>query len=254
MKSDLLIKYLAALGTLCLVFLGYFHAITALTQDLGRHLFTGELILKTLQIPHVNLYSYTFPDFPFINHHWLAEVVFALIYRFGGFAGLFLLMLLLLTAALTLQLKAVIPKVTSLALGLSGILYTGILLERTDLRPELFSFFLLSVFITLLYRYRQHATKSIFLLIPLQLLWVNMHIYFAVGLVVISRPRAGESKQSPFTHRCPAWSGIFALLYRLIAESKWDCWSSVPVARFPKLRVYHRGKPNAFLTRVTRLS
>lgn len=184
-KPDLLIKFAAALGVLSLVVLGYFHPITALTQDLGRHLLTGNLILKTLAVPKVNLYSYTFPDFPFINHHWLSEVMFALINQCCGFVGLFVLMLFLVTAAFAVQVKAVFSKVTALSVGLSGILYIGILFERTDLRPELFSFFFLSVFVTMLYRYRQKPTNHIYLLIPLQLLWVNSHIYFAVGLVVV---------------------------------------------------------------------
>jgi hypothetical protein len=186
MKPDLLLKYDADFGILSLVLLGYFHPITALTQDLGRHLLTGNLILTTHSVPKVNLYAYTYPDFPFINHHWLSEVVFALIQRCCGFPGLFVLMLLLVTAAFAFQIKTVFLKVSSLALGLSGMLYLGILFERTDLRPELFSFFFLSVFVTVLYGYRKKATKLLYLLLPLQLLWVNMHIYFAVGLVVIS--------------------------------------------------------------------
>src|SRR5438128_2309762 len=46
--------------------------------DLGRHLKNGELLLSPAasQILHTNFYSYTQPDLKFVNHHWLAGIVF----------------------------------------------------------------------------------------------------------------------------------------------------------------------------------
>ncbi len=53
--------------------------------DLGRHLKNGELMLSsstpsgtTAKLLHTNFYSYTQPDLEFVNHHWLAGVVFVL--------------------------------------------------------------------------------------------------------------------------------------------------------------------------------
>ena len=39
--------------------------------------------------------------------------------------------------------------------------------------------------VTILYQYREHFTKLIFLLIPLEVLWANLHIYFPIGVLVI---------------------------------------------------------------------
>lgn len=185
MKYSSFVKPLSAVSLLLFLLLGYFRPITALTQDLGRHLLTGQLILQAHTVPKVNLYAYTFPDFPFINHHWLSEVAFALLYQWSGFIGLFILMLLLVIGAFGIQIKYVFSKATALSLSIAGLLYLRILFERTDLRPEVFSFFLLSVFVTLLYYFRGKTSPLLFLLVPLQLLWVNLHIYFAIGLVVI---------------------------------------------------------------------
>src|SRR3989344_5465586 len=44
-------------------------------QDLGRHIKLGEIIWQTKNVPKTNLFSYTNPDFPFINTHWLFEVL-----------------------------------------------------------------------------------------------------------------------------------------------------------------------------------
>lgn len=74
-----------------LLFLGYFHPILSITQDLGRHLITGEITLKTGTVPKTNLFSYTYPNFPFINHHWLSEVTYNILFQKIGFNGLLVL-------------------------------------------------------------------------------------------------------------------------------------------------------------------
>lgn len=170
-----------------LIFVGYFHEITAITQDLGRHLKTGELILATGSVPKTNLYSYTHPTFLFVNHHWLSEVVFYTVHHVGGVT-----LLLFTTTALVLASWALLVwyalkhKASFLAIAGISLLYIMILFERTDLRPELFSFFLVSVYTCLLYHFRETHTKWLYLLIPLQLLWVNMHIYFLIGIVLVT--------------------------------------------------------------------
>lgn len=178
--------FFLSLLTFILLFIGYFHPINAITQDLGRHLLTGEIITKTLSVPKTNLFSYTYPDFPFINHHYFSEVVFYATYNFSGFQGLLFLTLALIITAFGLlyfftlkQTKQVIP------LTIASVLYLRILFERTDIRPELFSFLFLSAFIVILFSYRKKFTKLIFFLIPLQFLWTQMHIYFIIGIFVI---------------------------------------------------------------------
>jgi len=48
--------------------------INLATADLGRHLKNGELLLSgNLDLLYKNYYSYTDPDYAFINHHWLGE-------------------------------------------------------------------------------------------------------------------------------------------------------------------------------------
>lgn len=168
-----------------LLFVGYFHPVTAITQDLGRHIKTGQLILQSKTVPKTNLYSYTYPNFPFINHHWFSEVVFYLVFVVSGYLGLLLLgVLLIMTSFALLSWFVFKQKVSAIPFALVSLIYLSVLFERTDIRPELFSFLFLSLFLVILYSYRQHYTKFIFLLIPLQLLWTNMHIYFPIGIAV----------------------------------------------------------------------
>ena len=66
----------------------YFHTVIEFDQDLGRHLLLGKIITQTGQVPKTNQLSYTYPNFPFINTHWLAEVVFYQINSVAGTNGL----------------------------------------------------------------------------------------------------------------------------------------------------------------------
>lgn len=168
-----------------LLIAGFLHPITSFTQDLGRHLLMGEIILKTYSVPQTNLFSYTHPDFPFINTHWLSEVIFYLTHKLIGFNGLLLISTVIVSLSFGLVFFTAIKKGSVIAITIISILYLRILFERTDIRPEIFSFLFLSIFITILYKYRQRYTLWILLLPFLELVWVNTHIYFPIGIAVI---------------------------------------------------------------------
>ena len=58
------------------------------------HLKNGELLLSSTApggtvwaLLHTNFYSYSQPDLEFVNHHWLAGVIFFLVWKAGGFSG-----------------------------------------------------------------------------------------------------------------------------------------------------------------------
>lgn len=182
-----MLLFIGSLFVLSIIAAGFYHPITAITQDLGRHILTGKIIWETHSVPISNVYSYTYPNFPFINHHWFSEVLFYGITKWFGFNGL-----LIVTTTLAVCTFGILFFYTALrrdihifaVLGTS-LLYSTILFERTDIRPELFSFLFLTLFVVLLYRFRNSQTFLIFLLIPLEFLWVNIHIYFLVGIIVI---------------------------------------------------------------------
>ncbi len=177
-----LMGFVLIVGILFLVFLGYFHEITAINQDLGRHLLTGELIVENKNVPKINLYSYTFPDFPFINHHYLSEVIFYLIFQVSGFGGLLLFTTILMVTGVGILLTSARSYASAIPLSFVSLLYLPILFERTDLRPEILSYFFFILFIVILFRFHERNTRWIYLLPAIELLWVNSHIYFPLGL------------------------------------------------------------------------
>lgn len=161
------------------------HSATAINQDLGRHLKTGEIIWQTKSVPKTNLFSYTNPDFPFINHHWLSEVIFYLLYLAVGFKGLIIFSALTILASFVIVFFVAYRKKYFLLSVLASFLSISLMLERYDIRPEIFAFLIFAFFLLIFEKNREKIRWHFWLLIPLQLLWVNFHISFGFGLALM---------------------------------------------------------------------
>lgn len=161
--------------------------VSLINTDLGRHIENGRYFLETHHIPDTNLFSYTYPDVPFINHHWGSGVIFYLIWKASGFSGLAFFSVALGLATFGL-LFFTAKRFAGLAIAtLSAVLAIPLIGERTEVRPEVFSYFLAVVFFALLWRFKAGRLRQRFLyVLPLlMLIWINLHIYFIFGLGLI---------------------------------------------------------------------
>lgn len=173
------------------LFLSFILTIPELTNDLGRHILLGNIILHSGIVSKINLLSYAFGSYPFINSHWLSEVIFYIVDSFSGINGIILLTTLLgVLSFLIVYFLAIKNAKISLKntffVNLIALFYVFAFSERTSIRPEIFSYLLTSIFIYILYKNREKHTKLIFLLIPLEVLWVNLHIYFVIGITLVA--------------------------------------------------------------------
>jgi hypothetical protein len=147
----------------------------------------GQLFVQQLSIPTDNLYSYTYPDYPFVNHHWGSGVIFYLVEALTGFPGLtvFFIVLSLLTLLLFFDLAV---RYGSFALAAPlALLVIPVLITRHEVRPEVFSYFLSGLFLQVLlrYKYGNLSSRWLFCLPLLQIFWVNLHIYFFIGFFLV---------------------------------------------------------------------
>ncbi len=153
--------------------------------DLGRHLLFGRLMVENKEIINTNLLSYTNTDFRYINSHWLSEIVLYLIHNSWGHVGLIVFSTILGSGSLAVLFFFAKKRVPLVALAITLPIVVSFVVLRADIRPELFSYLFTSIFITVLYKNREKPTRWLWLLAPLQAMWVNMHIYFAVGPFLI---------------------------------------------------------------------
>src|SRR4029434_10535527 len=63
-----------------------------------------------------------------------------------------------------------------------------VLITRHEVRPELFSYFFSGLFLQILwgYKYGRLSFRWLFLLPILEIFWVNLHIYFFIGILLIA--------------------------------------------------------------------
>src|SRR3989344_9097402 len=162
------------------VFSFLFKSDASFDQDLGRHIKLGEIIVQTGQVPKVNLFSYTNPDFPFVNTHWLFGVIAHLFHQVGVLPILLILKVVIFLLSVWLIIKIIPSNKTALLLPI-GFIFLHVLRERTELRPEIFSFLFTA---STLYILESRRLFLLFLLPLIQLLWINTHIYFFVGLLL----------------------------------------------------------------------
>ena len=142
----------------------------------------GAKILKEWSVPQTNLFSFTAPDFPTQNHHWLGEVFLYLGSIINGLKGLIIFKALVLTGALALAFFAFTKKDNWLLPVLVGLNSIFILIDRTYVRPEIFSFLFMGWYLFVLFR--KDSKKLIFTLPFIQLIWVNTHIYYFIGPIL----------------------------------------------------------------------
>lgn len=163
----------------------YLHRDTAINQDLGRHLLLGKIISSTFTVPHTNLFSYTYPDYPFINHHWGSEVILYMVDSVTGINGLIIMNVIVMVISVASLIFFSLNRVSVPSIYLSTFLALSILRERTAIRPEIFAYFLFSLFLILLYKEKEKTSRFGISILPLlMLLWVNSHISFIIGLTL----------------------------------------------------------------------
>ncbi|OGY63962.1 MAG: hypothetical protein A3B92_03385 [Candidatus Harrisonbacteria bacterium RIFCSPHIGHO2_02_FULL_42_16] len=156
-------------------------------DDLPRQMKIGEEILAgNLGIFYKNTFSFSEPDQVFYNHHWLSGAVFYLVHQVAGWNGLIIFKIAVLLSAFSLIFLTAIKKADFWLVAFFSLPAILILSGRTGLRPEIFSYLFIAVFLYLLIDFEKHPERNrIFWLIPMQLLWVNTHVFFSIGIMIV---------------------------------------------------------------------
>jgi hypothetical protein len=214
-----------------------FQHIDLTNTDLGRHLKNGETIVQgsraaAAAVLHTNFYSYAAGDYPFVNHHWLAGVVFCLVWKLAGFDGLTLFYSLLVILAMAISYWTARRAAPPLVAAALAALIVPIVAQRDQVRPEAFTYLLTAVFYWVLLAWSEGwiTDWSLASLPALMLLWINLHIGFVFGFLLLGAFALRLWAHAADRRRWAAWSlasaacvvaalgnpaGIYGLLYPL---------------------------------------
>ncbi len=175
---------------LILLWLGWHLArpVDLFQSDLGRHIKNGELILQgNWDILYKNYYSYTYPEYPFINHHWLFGVFCYVCWHFFGFSGLAFIYLIIELITFLLFFRCWQRYSTFPIACAFGLLSIPLICFRPEIRPEGISYLFCGLFCWMIDSFQQNRLRASSLIIGLcliQVLWVNTHIFFLMGPII----------------------------------------------------------------------
>ncbi len=200
--------------------------------DFGRHIAYGRLLLQDFgavrsatmgQSPEITQQAYSY---------WLYEALLALVFDRVGPAGVVLLRAIVLGAAFLLAVllsRRLGASLWSCAAGLALALLISY--ERFLDRPEIFSFLAWAGSLWILIRRRR--TRSVWLLVPLQILWVNTHLWFGLLPVLCAAFAVGDRLEGRRILRNDGLLMGALVLATFIGPAGPGAWSSqLYIARF----------------------
>lgn len=165
-------------------------ARTPIDSDLWWHLRAGEETLRSGQPLLVDTFSHTRAGATWINHSWLGQVAYYLIFLYGHYLGLGIVVALMATASLAFiyyQMEG-----PSLLRAFVIVLAAAVAAPVWSPRPQLISFLLFAGLSYLLYVYKWRGKDRLWLGIPLFILWSNLHAGYILGLLLIGCMLLGE--------------------------------------------------------------
>ncbi len=183
--------------SLSVIVLILLHRSTVADPDLWGYLTFGRLFWDSRTFPYQDIFTYLPTHERWIYHEWLTGVGLYPIYKFTGGFGLVLLRDLVALATLGFLYLAARIRKSSRASALfwlvlaSGLLKVG---YGTVLRAQTFTYLFTAVTLFLLERSRQKRQWFFLLiLVPIQLVWCNLHGGFLAGLGIIAIYSVGEA-------------------------------------------------------------
>jgi hypothetical protein len=152
------------------------------------HRRVGEHMLETRQVIRADVFSHTRPGRPVYSKEWLAEIIFAVAGRVGGFYGMCVVTALLIAGTFWLLYRQLAREGSDLAVaGLLVALAASASSFHWLARPHAFSFLMMVLWNDGLRRFERSGRFAPLagVLMVLTLLWVNLHGAFLAGFVVL---------------------------------------------------------------------
>jgi len=209
-----------------------------LDTDTWWHLKSGEHVLDNGDILTQDVFSYTQIDQNWLNHSWGSQVIMAGMYRLtggngaindGGRLGLALYTALLVTGGMAFLYRISTGNIYSKAFVI--VLGAASAAIFWSPRPQLVSFFLSTVILYGLHQYKYHHNDRIaWGLIPLFILWGNLHAGYAIGIIfvvgfiigeAVGLVLGGDDSQQVSRQRLLKLGGISLIAYAALIISPW---------------------------------
>ena len=185
--------------------------------DIWWHLKAGQYIVDTRTVPQHDIFSYTSAGHPWIDLHWLYQVLVYLVYRYGGGIGLLLLKCVVILSTFALLFRTSLQRAGVLA-AMVPALFAALAFERYLPRPEIFTELLVAVYLFILFSFKYRGSRLVFALPFLQIVWVNTEGLFILGVVIVAAFVVGEGLawKLPWPSRCREADAVTGRRWRML--------------------------------------
>ena len=186
MLGVLMKKYFKQIVAASVLAYAFFFASRPITDpDFWFHLKTGEYITQNGIIPKTDLFSFTSFGKPWVAHEWLSGVIFYAIYSSTGLNVLILVFAIVTVLAFWIAFTS--ADVHVFIKGFALLLSVWTVVPAIGVRPRVFTLLFASIYLTLLSAYgRRGKGRAVWWLVPLMIVWANLHAGFLIGLVLIA--------------------------------------------------------------------
>lgn len=154
--------------------------------DTLMHITSGTWMLEHHLIPAVDPFSHNTDGLSWIAHEWLAQILMALSFEWSGFFGLRILVASLFSLAIVCQSLFLLNRIPAIyAIFLIALSFVSLLGHHLA-RPHIFTWPIVIIWLTiLLNRLEKKQWRAPYILLPLMVLWANLHGSFILGLMMI---------------------------------------------------------------------
>jgi hypothetical protein len=168
-----------------------------LDGDTGWHIRLGQWILEHRQVPATDIFSFTMPGEPWFAWEWLAGVIYALLMEAFGLKGVVWWSGVLVALSAGVLFRLLLWRGANVFIALP-LLLAAVSVATLHLlaRPHLYTQLLLPVVLWVLYRDLRRPSPWLWTLIPLTILWTNLHGGWLGGVATMGVLAAGLAAEA----------------------------------------------------------
>jgi hypothetical protein len=145
----------------------------------------GQWILDHHAVPQTDVYSFTMRGQPWISTQWLAQVLYAKTYAIAGWSGPVVLASGAIAATFALLAKSLIRRLSDSTTLVFVAAALALTVPHLLARPHVLAMPVMVVWVSGLIAAADRRDAPSFWLLPLMVLWANLHGGFVFGLFLI---------------------------------------------------------------------
>ena len=221
-----------AVSALAALVAAYAACFSLMDTDIWWHLAAGRLMVKEHRLLFADPFAADSLGSPWVNVHWLFQVLVFLLHRLGGIAAIVVAKVVLIGLGVGLGVRALCARLARplwlpAAATVVGMLYPGRHLMLA--RPTVFTLVAITLMLLIVQRVRREGRlRWALLLIPVQVFWANVQGLYLLGPVLLACFVVGDAVAAVLAPRVPSlqpasprrvWLGLAALVPVLVLAS-----------------------------------